>query len=397
VTSFFKNIELMPPDPIFGAKKSFLADTKKDKLDLMVGVFISKGNTKPDIFRAVKKAEEQLLKTQTSKDYLPIAGCKDYLRVTGEFVFGPDFDSSRLASIQTPGGTSAISLGLSFIRHNLTKTIYVSEPTWANHIKIAKSLGFNIHTYPYFSTKSKSFDEKAFLEAINSMPQGSCLLLQASAHNPTGFDLPLDVIKEVSQIVKKRSLVLFLDSAYQGLADGCQEDAQALRYLVAQGHELFISHSFSKSLGLYSERTGALFVTTNARCEHVQSQLNSLVRVNYSNPPRHGSEIVKRIFSDDELFREWQEELEEKREHLFWVKRRLVKECYERFNLDMSYLLQAKGMWGMLPLDKKGVETLKKEGGVYLISNGRVNLSALHEPTLKIFFEGLEKVRHLFL
>lgn len=397
MTSFFKSVVQSAPDLIFGAKKAFLADKKSDKLDLMVGVFMSQGKTKPDIFRAVKEAEKQLCEVEATKDYLSMAGDSEYLRVTSEYVFGKSVNQKKLCGIQTPGGTSAISIGLSFIKDTITDIIYLSNPTWPNHTKIAKHLGFQVRSYPYFNMVTKTFEKEAFFNTLRDMPKKSCLLLQACAHNPTGFDLPFDVIKEVSAIAKEKQLVLFLDSAYQGLADGCEKDAKAMRYFLNEGHEIFVSHSFSKSLGLYGERLGALYVVTNKGHDEVQSQLEFKVRVNYSNPPRHPSEVVKLIFSNRNLYKLWQDELEEKREHLFWVKKQLVKECRDRFDLDMSYLDNAKGMWGLLPLDKNGVEQLKKKAGIYLIGNGRVNLSALHEPTLKVLYNGLEKVEHLFI
>ena len=58
--------------------------------------------------------------------------------------------------------------------------------------------------------------------------------------------------KEMSDICKKRNLLPFFDMAYQGFASGdIDRDASAVRHFVAQGHNILLSQSFAKNMGLY--------------------------------------------------------------------------------------------------------------------------------------------------
>ncbi len=65
--------------------------------------------------------------------------------------------------------------------------------------------------------------------------------------------------------------------------------------------------SYAKNLGLYGERVGALSVVCVDAdgAKRVESQLRSVIRPMYSNPPKHGADIVALILSDPQLFQQW--------------------------------------------------------------------------------------------
>ncbi len=72
-----------------------------------------------------------------------------------------------------------------------------------------------------------------------------------------------------------------------------------------------VVQSFAKNFGLYGERIGSLHVVSNdsAQNETLISQINILIRNMYSNPPKHGAEIVALVLSNPELNAEWRQEL----------------------------------------------------------------------------------------
>jgi len=112
--------------------------------------------------------------------------------------------------------------------------------------------------------------------------------------------------------MKKRDLIPFFDTAYQGFASGdLERDAFPIRHFLENGFQMFVSQSYAKNMGLYGERIGALHVVTlnTTTAENVLSQLKIIIRPMYSSPPMHGALIVAKILSKPEYFQRWKEEL----------------------------------------------------------------------------------------
>jgi aspartate aminotransferase, chloroplastic len=86
--------------------------------------------------------------------------------------------------------------------------------------------------------------------------------------------------------------------AYQGFATGSlEEDAFAPRMFADRGIEFLVAQSYSKNLGLYGERVGALVAVLNDApvAERVLSQLKRIARALYSNPPTYGARIASEV------------------------------------------------------------------------------------------------------
>jgi hypothetical protein len=64
-----------------------------------------------------------------------------------------------------------------------------------------------------------------------------------------------------------------------------------------QGLEILVAQSYSKNLGLYGERVGAInLVLADAdTAKRVLSQLKRIARALYSNPPTHGARIAAEV------------------------------------------------------------------------------------------------------
>lgn len=109
-------------------------------------------------------------------------------------------------------------------------------------------------------------------------------------------------------MVKSKGHFPFFDMAYQGFASGdVDRDAFALRHFVSEGHQVALSQSFAKNMGLYGERVGCFSLVTGSQEEtaRVDSQVKIVVRPMYSNPPVHGARIAGTILNDAQLYQQW--------------------------------------------------------------------------------------------
>jgi aromatic-amino-acid transaminase len=381
----FSNIRDVPPDSIFGINDLFLKDKRKDKINLTIGILVTEDGFSAPILPSVKLAEEVLLKKQTTKNYLPIDGDDGYVLETKKIIFG-DVDFSTIYGAETIGGTSALSILGEFLRNEVSDFISIPEPTWENHENIFKRLGFRIDKYPY---------PKAMLEHLLSLDDGSIVLIHAVCHNPTGMDLSQDEVRALVDVVRKKRLIPFFDSAYQGFGLGLDEDAFMIRTFLKEGISFVVAHSYSKSFSLYGERVGALFIHMKDKNlePKIRRNIRSLIRVNYSNPPRHGALIVKEVLQDPKLKLMWKLELDQARERmnrmrlLFTLK---LKEKIPNYNFDK--IERGRGFFALLGISEDKALRLREEFGIYLAPKARLNLTALNEKNMDIVVDAIGRV-----
>ncbi len=379
-------------DPIFGIQTEYRQDSRDYKVDLTVGVYVGEDGGKPPIMASLKEAEKKLLDEETTKTYLSIAGDRVFLEATAKLIFG-NADQSKMAMIQTVGGTSALHLGFEFLRKNGYKTASVSDPTWDNHNQILSDLGYEIISYPHLEGVA---DFTIISNHLHSLPKKTVVLLQAKSHNPTGVDFTKKQWKQISAIMKEKELFPFIDSAYQGFSESLEEDAWAIRFFLEEGHDLFVAHSFSKSFGIYNERVGAFYavVKDSTSIPLVQRYLNRLVRVNYSNPPAHGAAAIRYILKDGSLTNSWTKELE--------MYRKRINSIREKFSIALTPIFgdvlsasikNGHGFFCQLPLSVVEIGRLKEEFGVYMTNSGRISLPGLSSNSFDYVIDSLRKVK----
>jgi aspartate aminotransferase len=394
----FQRLERLPNDTILGLMAAFRADPHPQKVDLGVGVYRTETGHTP-VLEAVRRAEAAVLARQTSKTYVTSAGNPAFNRALQRLVLGeehPALSGSRLATIQSVGGCGALRLGAELISKAVPDVrVYVSDPTWGNHIPLLSGAGLKLERYPYLDTSTGGVHFEAMHESIGRAPEGSVVLLHASCHNPTGADLSEAQWRDLLPLFKERHLVPFIDIAYQGLGVGVVEDAFGPRLFAAELPEVLVAASCSKNFGLYRERTGALHVIseTQERAEALQTQLVRIARTLYSMPPDHGAAIVAEILAHHELHESWLSELGSMRRRLQGLREaavaQLVRDCPQR---DFSFIARQHGMFSYLGITAEQVRELRSRHHIYLTEDSRINVAGLAGDSLPTFTRALAQV-----
>ncbi len=382
--SLFAHVELAPRDPILGLNEAFAADPRADKVNLGVGVYYDE-NGKIPLLEAVAQAEAERLAARPPRGYLPIDGVPAYNQGVQALLFGADaalVREGRAVTVQALGGTGALKIGADFLKRlKPDAKVLISNPSWENHRALFEAAGFTVETYPYFDPATRGVAFEAMRDFLATQPAGTIVLLHACCHNPTGADLTEAQWREIVAVCDKQGLVPFLDMAYQGFADGLQEDAVAVRLFAESGQSVFIASSFSKSMSLYGERVGALTMVTSSRDEsaRVLSQVKRVIRTNYSNPPTHGGAIVGAVLSTPALRTQWENELAGMRQRIRQMREELVRKLAGAgAKSDFSFITRQRGMFSYTGLSAARVERLRNDFGIYAVSTGRICLAAIN-------------------
>jgi aspartate/tyrosine/aromatic aminotransferase len=387
-----------PPDPILGLAEAFRNDTREGKINLSSGVFVD-GTGKTPVLDTVIEAERRLAAAAGTKLYRPIDGEQAYRDLVRDLVLGTDHEaatSGRALATQTPGGTGGLRVAADLLRQTGSgETLWMSEPTWPNHPQLFHAAGFKIRTYPYTDATGRRIDEAAMLGALDQASPGDIVLLHGACHNPTGVDPSPDLWRKIGDLVEDRRLLPLVDLAYQGFGDGLLEDAAGLLELVRPGAELLVSTSFSKTFSLYSERVGAMLLIARSAADAaaMQSHVKIAIRVNYSNPPAHGADIVRTVLADTELRPRWEQELAAMRGRIKDNRRALVAALEARsIPGDWAGIATQRGMFALLGLTTHQVARLRDEHGVYVVGKGRINVAGFTSANLDPFADALAAV-----
>ena len=392
----FESLQPKPADAILKLIGEHKNDPREEKVDLGVGVYRdAEGNT--PILRAVKKAEHWLVGSQTSKAYLGSRGDSAFCDAIEQLVFGDVApDDERISSIQSPGGSGALRVAAELIlRANPAAIMWVSDPTWNNHIPLLGEAGIKLKPYPYYDTDRNDIRFDAMQETLREAKPGELVLLHGCCHNPTGMDLSVRQWDQLADLLVERELIPFIDIAYQGFANGLDEDAYGVRLMYQRVAEMIVTQSCSKNFGLYRDRVGALsLIAANGDISaNIDSQALYVVRTMYSLPPDHGAAVVSHILNDAGLRAQWQEELDGMRARLQAMRRLLVEALQQSApDHDFSHITRTAGMFSYLGVSAEQVGRLKKERGVYLVDSGRINVCGITSKNVRYLAESIASV-----
>jgi aromatic-amino-acid transaminase len=394
----FESLEFAAADPILGLTKACADDPRSQKINLGVGAYCDDSGSVPTL-EVVRQAEAKLLADGESKAYLPIRGLPAFGPLVRQLLLGEGsacIRDDRAVTLQTPGGTGALRLAADFIKRFFPGArVWLSDPTWGNHPKVFQAAGVPTERYPYYDPDTGSVRFEQMLDTLRTLGPDDVVLFHASCHNPTGLDLDIEQWRALAQVRDQRGFVPFFDAAYQGLGDGVAEDVASVRLFAESGREMLVASSFSKNLGLYSERVGALTLVAQApdQAAAALSQLETVARTNYSNPPRHGGSIVTTVLGDGALRARWLEELAGMRDRIHGLRHALVGELARLgTSHDFSYVARHRGLFSYLRIAPEHVVRLRDDHGIYLVAPGRMNVAGLTTSSIPWVASALAEV-----
>lgn len=394
----FAQLQPVATDPILGLMAAYKEDPNPNKVDLGVGVYKDEqGHTA--VLKCVKEAEALRLKNEDSKTYIGMAGDLSFNSHIEKLAFGNGHKvllANRVTTAHTPGGTGALRVAAEFIKKaNPNATIWVTSPTWANHISMFKAAGLNVKEYTYYDYNTKGLNEEGMFADLATVPAGDVVLVHACCHNPSGMDLTFAQWQRFTALAKERGFTPLVDMAYQGFGTGLDEDAKGLRHLADNVDEMILCSSCSKNFGLYRERIGAVSIVS------VDSKVNDVCRVNllsvvrsiYSMPPAHGAIIVANILDSAELTSLWHQELAEMRNRINNYRQLIIdKLAAQGVTQDFSFITRQHGMFSFLGINKEQIARLKNEFSIYMVDSSRVSIAGLNHSNIDYFAKSVATV-----
>jgi len=240
----FQKVDAYAGDPILSLMERFKEDPRSDKVNLSIGLYYNDDGIIPQL-QAVAEAEARLnAEPHGASLYLPMEGLSGYRQAIAPLLFGAEHTAlkqNRIASIQTVGGSGALKVGADFLKRYFPEShVWVSDPTWENHIAIFEGAGFEVSTYPWFDKATNGVRFEDLLATLQTLPARDIVLLHPCCHNPTGADLTpaqWDRVVEVLKAPRHR-----LPGLWRGAGRGClrysrhrqRRDADAGQQLVLQ-------------------------------------------------------------------------------------------------------------------------------------------------------------------
>ncbi|MCJ8339142.1 MAG: aspartate/tyrosine/aromatic aminotransferase [Pseudomonadales bacterium] len=393
----FSQLQHPPADPILGLSVKFKADSNPNKIDLGPGIYKDEAGHTP-VLACVKIAEDFRVKNEASKAYLGSAGSASFNEKIAQLILGDHrvIAENRVRTVSTPGGTGALRIAAELInRSKPGATIWVSDPTWANHQGVFKAAGLTVKTYPYYDYANKSLNFDGMIEALKQIPKGDAVLLHACCHNPSGMDLNPEQWQQVADLSRDVGFTPVLDIAYQGFGQGLEVDAFGLRLMADTVEQMIICSSCSKNFGLYRDRIGACSIIGKSviAADIIAAVMLNVVRVNYSMPPAHGAALVETILSSQELTNQWHAELKEMRDRIAAMRQLLVEKLLENgVTRDFSFIARQNGMFSFLGIDTEQIQRLQDEYSIYVVGSSRISVAGLATSNIDYLTQSIAKV-----
>ena len=381
----FENVQAAPADKILGLMMQFREDPRENKLDLGVGVYKDSHGDTP-VLSAIKSAELRLFDSQKTKAYVGVQGDKEFCEEMGSQVLGGSVYMDRTRICQAPGGTGALSI-LSMLIGRTTPgaTVWVSDPTWPNHMPLLHNAHLKTQQYPYYDTKNGKLLFAEMMEALSAAKPGDVLLVHGCCHNPTGADLDLEQWRAIADLCLEKGLLPFVDFAYLGFGDGLEEDAAGLRLLASKVPEMLVAASCSKNFGVYRERVGAAMIIAAepSQAEATFTQLMAVTRAVYSMPPDHGAAIVRMVLTDPHLKSEWITELTDMRNRMLKLRSGFAEALRRESNSSrFDFIADQRGMFSRLGIAPEEIDRIRADHGIYIVGDSRINIAGLPDNRL---------------
>ena len=394
----FRSLTVLPPDPIYDSKSLLIGKNGAQRTNLGVGAYRTDDGV-PYIFNAVKKAEAIISQDYSTynKEYLGVDGYQPFIKSAQKVAFGDHLaiSENRIATLQTIGGTGALVHTFKFLHDQKPNLpIYFSDCHYKNYLPLAERAGLEYKFYPYYNSETKRLNFGKMIEFFQTIPSGSMVLVQAAAHNPTGIDPTYDQWTQVIAISKKKNFIMIIDNAYQGFVTGSLEKDRIVqvRFLDA-GINFILCSSFSKNMGLYGERIGAVHFVSGTKevADAVRSHIKKLAIGLYSVPPSHGAYIVDTIVRNPNLWDEYKTEMKNVADRVIAIRQRLVDLQIEKKTPgDWSHIIEQKGMFSFTGLNEKQSDVMINKWDIYMLRTGRISMVGVNSQNVKKLAEAID-------
>lgn len=397
--SVFSSVKSEPADPIVATMHKCMADTFPNKVDLSIGVYQDELGDTGYVLPSVVCAKRILAENDPGHCYTTMLGLPEFVKASQALVFGEKGAASGLVALaQTISGTGALHVGFDFLKSLGYKKVFVGDPAWANYDPLLSHVGMEAVHYEYYSSVLQDVSFEVVLDTIRNAPEKSVFLLQTCCHNPTGADFTREQWLEVIALLKLRLLLPVFDVAYQGLASGsCEEDVWPVRHAFDEGMEFLVCLSFSKNMGLYSERAGAVHVVVRdgPSAANVRSALSATGRSKYSFTPAFGARVAAIILNnaDGEVRPQWEQDVRDITARLKDVRQK-VYDGFKKLQTPGNWepVIKQQGLFWYSGLTALQVHVLVDEHHVYLTDNGRINVAGLNNSNVDYFVQAVDKV-----
>ncbi|SDH01023.1 aspartate aminotransferase [Vibrio xiamenensis] len=391
----FSHLPAPTSDPILSLSTAYRADQRANKVDLGIGVYKNSQGETP-VMKAVQKAQDIVVATQTTKAYVGLAGCEEFNQSMVDLLLAGTSATERVTAIQTPGASGALRMLADLMRFaQPDTTVWISNPSYVNHKPIMEAAGLKVRYYSYFSPVTKQVDVELMLSDLAGAGRNDVVLLHGCCHNPTGADIDFAAWQAITALAQKNGFTPFVDIAYQGFGDGLEQDAQGLRFMADNLEEMLITTSCSKNFALYRERTGAAMVVANniTDANNAKGKLLTLARATYTMPPDHGATLVKTILQNQELTQLWKQELSEMQQRLLNLRKTLCNELRNKHNTSQfDFIANHKGMFTVLGFSPEQMSALREQYGIYGVADGRINIAGLTEKDIPYVAQAIMNV-----
>ena len=396
VQTVFSNLVREEPDPIIKTMQQYHKDTNPQKIDVSIGVYKDEAGACYE-FPSITQAKQILHDNDPGHNYTNMAGITDFVAGAQKLVFGDEIvKQDKLASIQAISGTGSLHIAMLLYREAGYTNYYIGTPTWQNYQPMIEHIGGKVTTYKHYNEEARLVDFDCVLSALNSAPSKSVFLFQTCCHNPTGADFTRKQWEQIGSIMQKRQLLPLLDTACQGFSSGTpDQDAWPIRYLYSLNLEFIVCQSFSKNMGLYSERCGAVHVVVQDKdfVPNVQSNLVALFRHECSFAPAFGARLVAIILNNDKLRNQWLDELYESTMRLKHSRQRILEKLTQlKTPGDWRNVVEQNGLFWYSGLTKEQNEQLIEKHNVYSTTMGRVNVAGLNNKNIDYFCLAIDDV-----
>ncbi|KJG02785.1 aromatic amino acid transaminase [Photobacterium angustum] len=390
----FKSLSPVQLDPILSLSIAYREDPRDNKIDLGVGVYRNSLGETP-IMQAVQLAEKRLIKTQTTKSYVALAGSEVFNQSMMDLLLSGTSAHSRASAVQTPGASGALRMLADLI--NVAQpdtTVWLTNPSYVNHKPVMEAAGLKVKYYSYFDQETKQVNSEAMLNELAKAGPKDVVLLHGCCHNPTGADITFADWQAITALANKNGFMPFVDMAYLGFGDGLEQDGAGLKYMADNTEEMVVATSCSKNFGLYRERTGAAIIISNSQQEaqKAKGRILTLARSSYTMPPDHGAALVADILNDQKLTNIWKDELDAMHSRILTLRQGLTQAIRQRGSEKFDFIEQHKGMFSVTGLTPEQILTLREQYGIYAVGDGRINIAGLQEKHIDHLAEALVSV-----